>query len=92
MSDILIRDVPEKVKRELKRRAVRRGNSLSGELREACARLAEEERQLRQAAKDELDPRGLGTRLAEIFRGKVPPDFKIPDFRSEPVRTPKFDE
>lgn len=86
MASILVRQVPEGVKRDLKRVAARNGNSLEGEIREMLVVRAKQERMTRTKL-----PKGLGTMLVEHFRGKVPPEFKIPP-RKELPRPAKFDE
>ena len=88
MAQLVVRDLEESVKRRLKQRATKNGRSLEGEVREI----------LRDAAGGTKKPavvheeKGVGTRLAEIFAGKVPPEFEIPNFRDEPVRAVDFSE
>ncbi len=88
MAQLVVRNIEESVKRRLKKRADAHGRSLEGEVREILRAVAAETRPVAKTKREQ----GFGTRLAEIFAGKVPPEFEIPDFRSEPVHAAKFDE
>ena len=87
MAQLVVRNLGEGVKKRLKARAARNGRSLEGEVRDILTGAVKTAAPAR--AKSE---KGFGTRLVEIFAGKVPPDFKIPNIRDEPVRAAKFDE
>ena len=88
MAQLVVRNLEESVKRHLKQRAAQNGRSLEGEVRDILTRAVKADRSDRR----EPGRKGFGTRLAEIFAGKVPPEFEIPNFRSEPVRPAKFDK
>jgi plasmid stability protein len=87
MAQLVVRNIDEGVKKRLKVRAARNGRSLEGEVRDILSGAVKKPPARRPKAK-----KGFGTRLVEIFAGKVPSDFKIPDIRSEPPRPAKFDE
>ena len=60
MAQLVVRNIEESVKTKLQRRAKRHGRSMEEEVREI----------LRDATKDEAKSRkGLGTEIAELFRG-----------------------
>jgi antitoxin FitA len=81
MGQILVRKVDDTLKRKLQRRAERHGHSMEEEVRNI----------LRNAVKDESKPeKGLGTMIAERFRGLGLRDGDIQELRIEP-RIPKFD-
>jgi plasmid stability protein len=81
MGQILVRKVDDTLKRKLQRRAERNGHSMEEEARNI----------LRNALKDESSPeKGLGTRIAERFKGIGLREGDIQEFRIEP-RIPKFD-
>jgi plasmid stability protein len=88
MAQLLVRNLDESVKRRLKQRAAKNGRSLEGEVREILSATVKTERD----KPVQLQEKGVGTRLTEIFAGKVPEDFQIPAFRSEPWRTVDLDE
>ena len=82
MAQLVVRNLEEKVKARLKRRASRHGRSMEEEVREI----------LRDALKKEEDPPvGLGTRLARRFAGKGL-DFDIPEIRGEFIKPLSFDD
>jgi plasmid stability protein len=87
VAQLVVRNLDETVKKRLKARAVRNGRSLEGEVRDILAGAVK-----RPPSRRPKPEKGFGTRLVEIFAGKVPPDFKIPDIRSELPRPAKFDE
>jgi antitoxin FitA len=87
MAQLVVRNLDEVVKKRLKARAVRNGRSLEGEVRDILTGAVRT-----SAARRPKAEKGFGTRLVEIFAGKVPPDFEIPDIRSELPRPAKFDE
>lgn len=80
VADILIRKVPAKTKRLLRRRAARRGVSLEADLREALERLAREE----SSSPDDAQP--FGSWLVSISRPGIDLDEAIDVLRSAPVR------
>jgi plasmid stability protein len=82
MAQVIVRNLEDAVKRKLKRRAARHGQSMEAEIRDI----------LRNAVKDEGRPRkGLGTEIAELFKG-VGLDEPIQEFRGFPVKPIEFDE
>jgi plasmid stability protein len=87
MAQLVVRDLEDNVKRRLKRRADKHGRSLEGEVREilrASVRVV-------PAKKPTPPVKGLGTQLAELFAGKVPPGFKIEELRGEWMKPVDFD-
>jgi hypothetical protein len=79
MADILIRGLKLSTKQRLRRRAERRGKSLSADLRETLERLAHEE----SANPD--DGETFGTWLVSITRPGVDLDRVLAVLRSGPV-------
>ncbi len=88
MAQLVVRQLPETVKKRLKARAARHGRSLEGEVREILSRSVKEERAKKPAA----GKKGLGTQLAEIFEGKVPPEFNIEELRGEWIKPVDFNK
>jgi plasmid stability protein len=84
MAQILIRNLENEVKSRLQRRAKRNGRSMEEEVREI----------LRDAAKNELNQRkGLGTEIAELFRGiGLKPGEEIEELHDIKLQIPDFDE
>ncbi|MDX2153202.1 MAG: hypothetical protein SFV54_20830 [Bryobacteraceae bacterium] len=81
MAQLVVRNIEERVKAALQRRARRHGRSMEQEVREI----------LRNAAIDEEPSRGLGTAISAMFaKGGLLHD--IPELRGQPVRAAKFDE
>jgi antitoxin FitA len=84
MAQLVVRNLEESVKTKLRRRAKRHGRSMEEEVREI----------LRNAAKDE--PRrgmGLGTEIAELFRGiGLRPGEEIQELRDIKLQIPDFKE
>jgi antitoxin FitA len=81
MAQILVRKVDDTLKDKLQRRAERNGHSMEEEVRNI----------LRNALKDDSSPeKGLGTRIAERFKGIGLREGDIQELRIEP-RIPKFD-
>lgn len=81
MAQVIVRNLDDSVKRKLQRRAAKHGRSMEEEVREI----------LRDAVKDEGTPRkGLGTRIAERFRG-LELDEPIQEFHGYTIDPPKFD-
>ena len=80
MSQIVVRNLEDAVKRKLQRRAARHGHSMEEEVRAI----------LRDAVKQEGRPRkGLGSEIAALFKG-IELDRPIPELRIK-LRIPKFD-
>jgi plasmid stability protein len=79
-SQLLIRNLPTTVKRRLKQRATRHGRSMEEMARDILA----------DAVKDEEPAKGLGTRIAERFRG-IELEEDIPELRGFTIEPPKFD-
>jgi plasmid stability protein len=81
MGQILVRKIDDTLKDKLQRLAERNGHSMEEEVRNI----------LRNAVKDDSKPeKGLGTRIAERFRGLGLREGDIRELRIEP-RIPKFD-
>jgi plasmid stability protein len=80
MGQILVRKVDDTLKRKLQRRAERHGHSMEEEVRDI----------LRNAVKDEgKSEKGLGTRIAERFKGIGFREEELQALEIEP-RIPKF--
>lgn len=80
MGQILVRKIDDTLKRKLQRRAERHGHSMEEEVRDI----------LRDAVKEEGKPeKGLGTRIAERFKGIGFQEEDLQAFEIEP-RIPKF--
>jgi plasmid stability protein len=80
MAQMIVRNLEDAVKRKLQRRAARHGRSMEEEVREI----------LRNAVKDEArSERGLGTEIAELFRG-IELDEPIKEFKIN-IKPAKFD-
>jgi plasmid stability protein len=84
MAQILVRNLETEVKTRLQRRAKRNGRSMEEEVREI----------LRDAAKNERNQRkGLGTEIAELFRGiGLKPGEEIEELHDIKLQIPDFDE
>ncbi len=84
MAQILVRNLENEVKTRLQRRAKRNGRSMEEEVREI----------LRDAAKNELSQRkGLGTEIAELFRGiGLKPGEEIEELHDIKLQIPDFEE
>lgn len=80
MAQVLVRDVDDDVKSRLQERAQRHGMSLEALIRDI----------LRDAAKEKPPTKGLGTEIANLFRGRGL-DEDIPEWRGETVEPPKLD-
>jgi len=82
MAQLVVRNIEAAVKSRLQRRARRNGRSMEEEVRDI----------LRNAAHEGEKPAvGLGTQIANLFRGKGY-DFEVEELRGHPVRPAKFDE
>lgn len=84
MAQLVVRNIEESVKTKLQRRAKRHGRSMEEEVREI----------LRDAAKSESSRRkGLGTEIAELFRGiGLGPGEEIAELRDIRLQIPDFEE
>ena len=84
MAQILVRNLENEVKTRLQRRAKRNGRSMEEEVREI----------LRDAAKNERNQRkGLGTEIAELFRGiGLKPGEEIEELHDIKLQIPDFEE
>ena len=80
MAQLVVRNIEERVKAGLQRRARRNGRSMEQEVREI----------LRNAAHDEEPVRGLGTAISSLF-AKGGLDCDIPELRGERIQSPAFD-
>jgi len=82
MAQLVVRNLEETVKARLRRRARRNGRSMEEEVRDI----------LRAAANEKSHPEaGLGTRIAELFRG-TGLHFDAPELRGHSVKPVLFDE
>jgi len=82
LSQIVVRNLENQVKARLQRRARRNGRSMEAEVREI----------LRNAAfEDDAPAGGLGTEIANLFRGEGLTE-DIPELRGFRVEPPSFDE
>jgi antitoxin FitA len=84
MAQILVRNMDDRLKARLQRRAKRNGRSMEAEAREI----------LRNALKEEAKPTvGLGTEMANMFRGiGLKEGEEIREWRGYPVEPISFDE
>ena len=81
MAQVIVRNLDDSVKRKLQRRAAKHGRSMEEEIRDI----------LRDAVKEDGKPqKGLGTRIAERFRG-LGFNEEIKEFRGYTIDPPKFD-
>ena len=82
MAQLVVRNVEDAVKAQLKRRAARHGRSMEEEVREI----------LRDAVKAEDTQRGgLGSEIVEMFSGQGL-GFEFEELRSGPLRPISFDD
>lgn len=84
MAQILVRNMDDRLKSRLQRRAKRNGRSMEAEVREI----------LRNALMEEAKPTvGLGTEMANMFRGiGLKEGEEIREWRGYPVEPISFDE
>jgi plasmid stability protein len=84
MAQLVVRNLEEDVKARLQKRAKKHGRSMEEEVRDI----------LRDAVKKDARPaEGLGTRIANRFRGiGLREDEEIQEWRGYPVRPAEFDE
>ena len=82
MAQLVVRNLEDAVKARLQRRARHNGRSMEEEVREI----------LRNAAHEpEKASGGLGTEIANLFKGKGH-DFEVTELSGYPVRPATFDE
>lgn len=81
MAQLVVRNLEERVKAGLQRRARRHGRSMEQEVREI----------LRNAAHDEEPARGLGTAISSLFadRGLA---TEIPELRGQRIQGASFEK
>ena len=84
MAQLVVRNIEQEAKSKLQKRAKRHGRSMEEEVREI----------LRDATKnDGGDRKGLGTRIAERFRGiGLREGEEIKELRGIKLQVPNFDE
>ena len=80
MAQLVVRNIEERVKVVLRRRARHHGRSMEEEVREI----------LRNAAHDEEPVRGLGTAISSLF-AKVGLPSDIPELRGQAIQGATFD-
>jgi plasmid stability protein len=83
MAQLLVRNIEDKVKARLQRRAKRHGRSMEEEVRDILRAAVHE-----GSKKAEL---GLGTKIAALFP-KSGLDFMIEEFKGDDLQPPTFDE
>lgn len=81
MAQLVVRNIEERVKAGLRRRARRHGRSMEQEVREI----------LRDAAHDEEPVRGLGTAISSLF-ANAGLASDIPELRGRAMQGATFDE
>jgi antitoxin FitA len=79
MGQILVRNIDDELKRRLKLRAGKHGHSMEQEIRDI----------LRDAVKEDGPHKGLGTQIAERFKGLGLREKDFPRLKINP-RIPKF--
>ena len=83
MAQILVRNLDDRLKARLERRAKRNRRSIEAEVREI----------LRNALKVEEPQRGLGSEIVALFSGSgLGLEEEIPELRGHFVKPAKFDE
>jgi antitoxin FitA len=80
MAQLVVRNIEERIKARLKRRAARHGHSLEAEVRDILRRAV---------GSEEPASEGLGTFIARQFAGKGL-DFEVREWRGEEARPAKF--
>jgi antitoxin FitA len=80
LAQLIVRNIEERVKAGLRRRARRHGRSMEQEVREI----------LRDAAHDEAPARGLGTAISTLF-AKAGLASDIPELRGQAIQGATFD-
>jgi plasmid stability protein len=82
MAQILVRNLEDRLKGRLQRRAKRHGRSMEAEAREILRNALRE---------DEAPARKLGSEIVALFQG-IGLEEDIPELRGYPVRPATFDE
>jgi plasmid stability protein len=82
MAQLLVRNIEDRVKARLQRRAKRHGRSMEEEVRDILRAAVNKE--------DKTPVGGLGTELAALFP-KTGPDFQIENLHIE-IKPPNFEE
>jgi plasmid stability protein len=83
MAQILVRGIEAEVKRRLRRRAARHGQSMEAEVRDILRDVVKE---------DEQSVGGLGTEIAALFKGiGLREGEEIPELRGHRIKNP-FEE
>lgn len=84
MAQILVRNLDERVKASLQRRAKRNGRSMEAEVREIINNAA---------VAEEMPAIGLGSATVALFSGSgICLDEPIPEIRGMKMQIPNFDE
>ena len=79
MAQLVVRNIEEAVKERLRRRAKRHGQSMEEEVRDI----------LRDAVTDESPAKGLGSEIAELFKG-IGLDDEIEELRGHELKPARF--
>jgi len=82
MAQLIVREIEESVKQDLKRRAARHGRSMEEEVREILRRAVREE---------ETPPLQLGSRIATRFKGQGL-DEDLPELHGVEAQPAQFEE
>ena len=83
MAQLIVRDLDDEVKEQLRQRAKRHGRSMEAEVRSI----------LQNAVREETPPvKGLGTRISERFAGLGLEPEDIRPLRGWSIQTPDFDQ
>ncbi|MGE0500885.1 MAG: plasmid stabilization protein [Rhizobiaceae bacterium] len=83
MAQLLIRNIDEDVKENLRKRARRHGTSMESYARDILRA---------ELLRPENEVYGLGTRIAELFKNIPDNDDPLPELPDDPLRPAKFDE
>ncbi len=84
MAQLVVRNLEERVKQRLKRRAAKHGRSMEEEVREILRNAASEQ---------EGSAKGLGSEIAALFKGiGLKKGEEIPELRGFTIEPVKFDE
>ena len=79
MGQLIVRNLEDKVKLQLQRRAKRNGRSMEDEVRHI----------LREAGNEKAPERKLGSEIVALFKGQGL-SFEIPELRGESARPARF--
>ena len=83
MAQLLIRNLDDDVKENMRKRAQRHGMSMEAMARDVLSA---------EFLRPEQEVYGLGTRIAELFRNIPDNDAPLPELPDEPFRPATFDE